>query len=150
MKYEDLKEDELPTIRRLDFIVRDTDPISSGMLYGALREMSYLNRLYSESGLSEDEKKRFFARVDQSKIKWINDWMKSHNKSPLFSDPTNYNQVGSDYNYYFGLRSRKRFVEEEIEARLNKSGREPVNIEGEYAKMINDEIAKKMKDKIKE
>jgi len=150
MKYEDLKEDELPTIRRLDFIIRGMDPISSGMLYGALREMSYLNRLNPESGLSEIEKERFFTRVDPSKIEWINDWMKSHNMFPLFSDPTNYNQVGSDYNYFFGLRSRKRFIKEEVEARLKISGREPVNIEGEYAEMINDEIAKKMKDKIKE
>ena len=48
-----LKAEDIPTIRRLDYIVKDTDRFQSGKLYAALRKLVILNE-YNSPNLNQE------------------------------------------------------------------------------------------------
>jgi hypothetical protein len=124
-----LKAEDIPTIRRLDYIVEDTDGFESGKLYAALRNLVNLNHYrISEYNtekmlLKEYEKMK---RVFIPKLEWVNQWMEAHNKEVIFTDIDDFRAVGLDYNYFWNLKTEKRFIKEEAEARLGISERKPV------------------------
>jgi hypothetical protein len=49
-----LKAEDIPTIRRLDYIVEDTDRFQAGKLYAALRNLIFLNQ-YKRENMNEEE-----------------------------------------------------------------------------------------------
>ena len=146
MNYEDLREDAPETVRRLDFIIHDVNPMDTGMLYGALREMECLNKYTPKSDISEAERQELFEEelpMFKAKLEYVNEWMEKHNKEPFFTDITNGEEVGRDFDYFWCLRTRKQFIDEEIAARTGKSERRPVNnIDKEYSEMIQKQIKK--------
>ena len=124
-----LKAEDIPTIRRLDYIVEDTDGFESGKLYAALRNLITLNdfritEYKTEEKLLEEYKR--MKRVYVPKLERVNQWMVSHCKEVIFTDVDNWKAVGEDYHYFWNLRTEKDFVKEEAEARLGISGRKPV------------------------
>ncbi len=123
-----LKAEDIPTIRRLDYIVEDTDRFQSGKLYAALRNLVTLNKYRidykSDEILNEEFQKRKVIIIP--KLERVNQWMVSHGKEVIFTDVDNWKAVGEDYHYFWNLRTEKDFVKEEAEARLGISGRKPV------------------------
>ena len=123
-----LRAEDIPTIRRLDYIVEDTDGFESGKLYAALRNMSNLN-IYVDEEIDEKHKQDSYERLKKvmiPKLEWVNQWMVSHGKEVIFTDVDNWKAVGEDYDYFWNLRTKKDFVKEEAEARLGISRRKPV------------------------
>ena len=121
---------DIPTIRRLDYIVHDTDPMESGYLYAALRNLALLG-IYSDqdSDFSDDYIKEAYERVKPSlrpKLEWVNHWMEENGKEPFFTDYEDWKAVAKDYVYFWKLRTKRVFVEEEVTARRGESGRTPV------------------------
>ena len=53
--------------------------------------------------------------------------MIAHNKDVIFTDVNDWRAIGADYHYFWELRSKKRFVEEEANARLGLSDRTPLD-----------------------
>ena len=135
-----LKAEDIPTIRRLDYIVEDTDGFQSGKLYAALRNLVTLNKYRidykSYEILNEEFQRRKFIIIP--KLEWVNQWMKAHGKENIFTDVDSWKAVGEDYDYFWNLKTEKDFVKEEAEARLGISERKPVspfNL-GKYEKQI--------------
>ncbi|MBQ5825339.1 MAG: hypothetical protein IIW48_11110 [Clostridia bacterium] len=123
-----LKAEDIPTIRRLDYIVKDTDRFQAGKLYAALRKLVILND-YNSHYKSEEIRKAEFEKskfVVVPKLEWVNQWMQAHGKENIFTDLEDHRKIGKDYNYFWNLRTEKRFIKEEAEARLGISGRKPV------------------------
>lgn len=140
-KYDDfLNGSDIPTVRRLDYIVKDTDPMESGYLYAALRNLEMLTEFNDDrSSLSEahaaefEEMKEYIA----PKMEWVNEWMRTNGKDPFFTDPQDWRAVGADYDYFWRLRTKKKFIEEEVAARTGKSGRKPIQgIDEKYSEII--------------
>ena len=122
-----LKAEDIPTIRRLDYIVENTDRFESGKLYAALRNLAL--EAYNDKELEESYKAAKFERFKGiliPKLEWVNQWMVSHGKEVIFTEVDNWKAVGEDYDYFWDLRTEKDFVKEEAEARLGISGRKPV------------------------
>ena len=134
--------DEIPTIRRLDYIVCNTDPMESGYLYAGFRNMQGtckgLRRISSfvwkkEANMPHyrEEADRFFNMFHEEIVlamEYVNNWMEKYNLSPVFTDFNDLEKCGDDYDYVWNLRSEKKFVTEEAEAWLGISNREPVAI----------------------
>ena len=123
-----LNETDIPTVRRLDYIVKDTDPMESGYLYVALRKLTAL-------GYNDKEKtdNAYFKRaypLMKSKLipqmEWVNQWMTAHGKEVIFTNMDDPDTITKDYDYYWGLRTQEQFVEEEAAARAGENGRTPV------------------------
>ena len=123
-----LKAEDIPTIRRLDYIVKDTDGFQSGKLYAALRNLvnlcRYNSHYKSDEILNEEFQKRKIIIVP--KLEWVNQWMEAHGKENIFTDLEDYRKIGKDYAYFWMLTTEKDFAKEEAEARLGISGRKPV------------------------
>lgn len=138
---------DIPTVRRLDYIVEGTDNVESGFLYSALRKMSYLKD-FKDENLSEKIKEAEFNEykiVLQDKLNWVNDWMSAHQRDKIFTDINDWKSIGDDYDYFWELRTEEQFQEEEAKARLGKSKRKPIDHEcGKHEQKIV-EIIKKMK-----
>ena len=123
-----LRAEDIPTIRRLDYIVENTDGFESGKLYAVLRNLITLNDFRTEYKTEEtlfEEYKRT-KRVFVPKLEWVNQWMEAHGKENIFTDLEDYRKIGEDYDYFWNLRTEKDFVKEEAEARLGISERKPV------------------------
>ena len=136
---------EIPTIRRLDYIVEGINNMESGFLYAALRKMSYL-KFYNSQDMSDETKDAEF-KADESflkeKLDWINDWMSAHNRDKIFTDTSNWRNIGKDFDYYWELRTKEQFIKEEVEARVGKSNRKPIDHEcDEYEEKINELVEK--------
>ena len=129
MTYDEfLKAEDIPTIRRLDYIVKNTNRFEAGKLYAALRKMTTLN-IYNNSKFTEEKKNaeyEFKKKIMIPKLEWINQWMEAHSKEVIFTDVNSWKDVGEDYDYFWNLRTENDFVKEEAEARLGISGRKPV------------------------
>lgn len=123
-----LKAEDIPTIRRLDYIVENTDGFESGKLYAALRNLITLNDFRSsyktEKTLNEEFNR--MKKVYVPKLEWVNQWMKAHNKEAIFTDVNSWKDIGEDYDYFWNLRTEEDFIKEEAEARLEISGRKPI------------------------
>lgn len=121
---------DIPTIRRLDYIVDDTDPIESGYLYAKFRNLTYLETYTDKDQSVSDRIKELDyirgKRVTIPKLEWVNKWMTDHGKPVIFTDVNDYRAVGNDYEYYWCLRTKEQFEREEEEARQGISGRLPV------------------------
>jgi len=120
---------DIPTIRRLDYIVKGTDNMESGYLYARFRRMSL--RIYNNPELTDGRKNAEFEcykEIEQERTTWINDWMIAHNREIVFTDINNWRAIGADYDYFWELRSKDQFAKEEAEARLGINGRTPVNL----------------------
>ena len=129
MNYNNFVEgNDIPTIRRLDYIVEGTDNMESGYLYAALRKMSYL-KIYN-SPEATDERKDAEFRSDEKflkeKLDWVNSWMATHGREKIFTDVNDWRAIGADYDYYWELRTKEQFEREEADAKAGKSGRKPV------------------------
>ena len=123
-----LKAEDIPTIRRLDYIVKNTNRFEAGKLYAALRKLITLMQ-YNSDNLNQEIIKQEFERskfIIVPKLEWVNQWMEAHGKENIFTDLEDYRKIGKDYNYFWNLKTEKRFIKEEAEARLGISGRKPV------------------------
>ena len=140
----DLKEldKKYETMRRLDYIVEDTDPHQSGQLYFALRNMTDLTKYINEN-LTEEMKKASFERyrqIEGPRLDWVNKWMESNGKDPIFTDTNDWKKIGEDYDYFWIPRSEYKFVMEEAKARMQKSARKPIknnNFEKKYGEYVD-------------
>ena len=130
MSFNFLNPEDIPTKRRLDYILEDMDGFKAGVLYGAFRKMEGLKKYspnYKE--LTDEQKKLKFeysVRRITEQTKWVNDWMDDHGKLPIFRDNTDWKKVGEDFDYFWMLRTEKQFEAEEAEAEKGKNGRYPV------------------------
>ncbi len=119
---------DIPTKRRLDYIIDDCDGMDTGRLYGAFRHLSPLNK-YLDKSLSDDDKDKIFAReecVTVPKLEWVNEWMAQHGKLPLFTDVHDWRAIAADYDYFWNLRTEEQFAQEEEAAKAGTSGRLPI------------------------
>lgn len=112
----------IPTTRRLDYIVIDTDPMESGYLYGCFR-----NKLFSADSfldlkfhLHHDGK---FYRKDS--VEWVNKWMLKNNKDLLFTNVNDRYDVAVDLEYFWELRTTQQFAWEEARAIKGFCDRKP-------------------------
>lgn len=124
-----VKGKDIPTIRRLDYIVEGTDNMESGYLYAAFRKMTSLNK-YNNPNLTDNRKSaefEFSKKRIQEQLNWVNDWMTTHNRDKIFTDVNDWRAIGADYDYYWELRTKEQFESEEADARAGKSGRNPVS-----------------------
>lgn len=139
----------IPTVRRLDYMIKDTDPMESGYLYAAMRQLESLT-LYLEPGMSDEYKEEMYNRkreVVDSKLDWVNEWMRTNGKEEIFNDIEDWRRVAADYDYFWGLRTKQQFIEEEVEARLGKSGRTPIEgIDEKYMDIIDSLVAERSND----
>lgn len=150
MNYNDfLKGKDVPTIRRLDYIVEETDNMESGYLYAAFRKMASLS-MYNNPKLTDERKSaefEFSKNRIQEKLNWVNDWMAAHNRDEIFTNVDDWKDIGEDYDYFWNLRTEQQFIKEEADARLGLSRRKPLenNME-EYQKRIEQEMEKIKKE----
>ncbi|MGN1419078.1 MAG: hypothetical protein ACI4W6_07095, partial [Acutalibacteraceae bacterium] len=106
MNYDDwLSGKDIPTIRRLDYIVEGTDNMESGYLYAAFRKMTF--SFYNNPKI-EDEIKNNQFEFSKKRIKreigWVNDWMIAHDRDIIFTDINDWRAIGADYDYFCELR----------------------------------------------
>lgn len=134
-----LKPGEIPTIRRLDYIVQGMQMQQRGKLYGVLRDMIHLDQ-FNDTQLSESAKEIKFKNIKSviiPQMERVNQLMKQGRLFPIFSDMDDYHKVGEDYDYFWCLRGENQFAQEEADARLGTSGRKSTpNIPKEFEEMI--------------
>lgn len=120
---------DVPTIRRLDYVVEGTDNMQSGYLYAAFRKLTFSK--YNSVELTDERKNAEFEfskkRCQESAI-WINDWMIANNREIVFTDINNWRAIGADYDYFWELRTKDKFAKEEAKAKLGLSNRTPVKL----------------------
>ena len=138
---------DIPTIRRLDYIVEGTDNMESGYLYAVFRRITSFS-MYNNVRLTDKRKDaqfEFSKKRCQERATWINDWMIAHNREIIFTDINSWRALGADYDYFWELRTKDQFAEEEAKAILGLSNRTPVNITDELSDLIEKyvEILKK-------
>ena len=136
MSFNFLNPEDIPTKRRLDYILEDMDGFKAGVLYGRFRGGGYSIgmddlKIFSPNykGLTDEQKELEFKESIESitqQTKWVNDWMDDHGKLPIFRDNTDWKKVGEDFDYFWMLRTEKQFEAEEAEAEKGKNGRYPV------------------------
>ncbi len=143
MNYDDfVKGKDIPTIRRLDYIVQGTNNMESGYLYAALRNMSHL-KIFNRLEVTDERKEAEFNRykiIFKEKLDWVNDWMTSHGRDIIFTDVNDWRAIGADYDYFWELRTKEQFEQEEADARAGKSGRKPVNFFKQNEKSKEDDV----------
>lgn len=133
MNYEDyLSGRDIPTVRRLEYVVKGLDPGDVGVLYRMFRNLLFLEVYAPVSGLNEEESRRFasFLRHQfkiqrdgiQERLEEVNRWMREHGLPDIFTDMTDYNQIWRDYDYYWKLRTQAQYDQEERE-RLEAAGK---------------------------
>ncbi len=130
MSYNFLNPEDIPTKRRLDYILEDMDGFKAGILFGAFRKMEGLRKFSpKEDGITDKQKELKYNElkdVYKAKTQWVNDWMEANEKLPIFRDTADWKKVGEDFDYFWMLRTEKQFEEEETEAKKGKNGRYPV------------------------
>ena len=139
-----LRAEDIPTIRRLDYVVKNTDGFESGKLYAALRNLTFLNK-YKRENMNDEEMLEVFKEekiVVSPKLEWVNEWMELHDLDVIFTDVNSWKAVGEDYNYFWNLKTEKDFIRQEAEARLGISKRKPVKndlekYEEQVCEMVN-------------
>lgn len=139
-----LRAEDIPTIRRLDYIVKCTDRFQAGKLYAALRSMTTLD-LYTDNEITEEKKNaeyEFKKEILIPKLDWVNEWMERHDIDVIFTDVNSWKDIGEDYDYFWNLQTEKDFIRQEAEARLGISKRKPVKndlekYEEQVCEMVN-------------
>ena len=101
---------DIPTIRRLDYVVEGTDNMESGFLYARFRKLAF--RVYNSPELTDERKNaefEFGKELDQERATWINDWMIAHDREIIFTDINDWRAIGVDYDYFWELRTKDQF-----------------------------------------